>query len=95
MADITQLVTPGPSSAQTSANTAPSPDEKSLKSSGNVQSTNNLLFTALNMIDTELFYREEPPIEPPVVHGGLVTQSLAYLVGDLWDFYETNTKTNT
>lgn len=93
MADITQLVKPSESKASTANKSTE--DDKTVSASGNVlYPNNNLVFSALNMIDNELFYREEPQIEP-IVRGGLVTQSLAYLVGDLWDFYETETRTKT
>lgn len=93
MADITQLITPSSSNDSSTSAPASLQDRNISTTSGNILYPNNMIFNALHMIENELFYREEPQIEA-IVRGGLVTQSLAYLVGDLWDFYETRTKTD-
>lgn len=89
MSDLTQMVTSSSSTEQPKSET-PAVSPPAATNTGNVaQHPNNVIFNALDMIDNQLFYREERQVEPPP-RGGLVTESLNYLVGDHWNFYSTS-----
>lgn len=62
-------------------------------SAGNTKRHNNVVFNALDMIQNEIFYREEERDIGLTIQGaGLIQKSLVYLIGD--DYYDFSSKRN-
>lgn len=64
-----------------------------LGSTGNTIRHNNVVLNALDMIQNEIFYREEErDIGHTIPGAGLIQKSLVYLIGD--DYYDFSSKSN-
>lgn len=64
-----------------------------LGSAGNTIHHNNVVFNALDMIQNEIFYREEERNIDQLSQGaGLVQKSLVYLIGE--DYHDFSSKSN-